>query len=564
MAPLPYQTYLERMVGQGHPALADTNNRALRALLSQSGYDPDASPFPGLFGPVFNLASFGSSGGDGDADDTTAFQEMFGAAINGGVCVIPDPVVEYNVLQKLSITCTGRLAIVGLGRSAAKIRNNITGAAADSLFELNVEGAYYTFANLWIIGNNATGASGNGHAISLLDPVGGFFAPQQVMVRDCRIEQHRGTGKDYTGASIPSCGVYAYGGTGIWLDNTVMSTMAMGLRLNAVTKAFVDHGTFDVCDNSCVHIEAGCESIGLSQTILNGSGAGGAKDGLVYITDSEGVGLENCRLKNGNPYLVNVSTDVGGRAVSGLTIKGGTAQQLDVAGGHTAFGLSNATNGCVIEGVAVRFVNTMTDAVGVLAVQIAGGWELTGLRVADNTFGIGDGGTIAAGVRLNVTSNKVVAPVIEGNTFGKHAATTGYTITSGIEVLGNCDAPTIRNNTFVAVANVIITNAIRLVNGTITNTMLENNVYRAFGGTITNEISQSGGVPYIEFGRNGAMRLVSSGGAVGFWEAQKISADPSAPASNFARFYIKDNGSGKGQLAVRFPSGAVQIVATEP
>lgn len=41
-------------------------------------------------------------------------------------------------------------------------------------------------------------------------------------------------------------------------------------------------------------------------------------------------------------------------------------------------------------------------------------------------------------------------------------------------------------------------------------------------------------------------------------------ADPAAPAANSARFYTKDNGAGKTQLVVRFPTGAVQILATEP
>lgn len=41
-------------------------------------------------------------------------------------------------------------------------------------------------------------------------------------------------------------------------------------------------------------------------------------------------------------------------------------------------------------------------------------------------------------------------------------------------------------------------------------------------------------------------------------------ADPAAPATNNARLYAKDNGAGKTQLAVRFPTGAVQILATEP
>ena len=40
--------------------------------------------------------------------------------------------------------------------------------------------------------------------------------------------------------------------------------------------------------------------------------------------------------------------------------------------------------------------------------------------------------------------------------------------------------------------------------------------------------------------------------------------DPSAPTSNNAILYSRDNGGGKTQLVVRFPTGAVQVIATEP
>jgi hypothetical protein len=39
---------------------------------------------------------------------------------------------------------------------------------------------------------------------------------------------------------------------------------------------------------------------------------------------------------------------------------------------------------------------------------------------------------------------------------------------------------------------------------------------------------------------------------------------PDAPVSNHARLFIRDNGSGKTQLCVRFHSGAVQVLATQP
>ena len=41
-------------------------------------------------------------------------------------------------------------------------------------------------------------------------------------------------------------------------------------------------------------------------------------------------------------------------------------------------------------------------------------------------------------------------------------------------------------------------------------------------------------------------------------------SDPSAPAANRAALYSRDNGSGKTQIVARFPTGAVQVIATEP
>jgi hypothetical protein len=48
-----------------------------------------------------------------------------------------------------------------------------------------------------------------------------------------------------------------------------------------------------------------------------------------------------------------------------------------------------------------------------------------------------------------------------------------------------------------------------------------------------------------------------------FHEMQEIST-PNAPAANKARLFLKDNGSGKTQLCVRFHSGAVQVLSTQP
>ncbi len=40
--------------------------------------------------------------------------------------------------------------------------------------------------------------------------------------------------------------------------------------------------------------------------------------------------------------------------------------------------------------------------------------------------------------------------------------------------------------------------------------------------------------------------------------------DAPAPGDNRARIYVRDNGAGKEQVVVRFATGAVQVLATEP
>jgi hypothetical protein len=44
----------------------------------------------------------------------------------------------------------------------------------------------------------------------------------------------------------------------------------------------------------------------------------------------------------------------------------------------------------------------------------------------------------------------------------------------------------------------------------------------------------------------------------------ELGADPAAPAANGGVLYLRDNGAGKTQLCVRFATGAVQVIATQP
>lgn len=61
-----------------------------------------------------------------------------------------------------------------------------------------------------------------------------------------------------------------------------------------------------------------------------------------------------------------------------------------------------------------------------------------------------------------------------------------------------------------------------------------------------------------------SMSLLVLNGAIVTDIHEKVSADPTAPSSGVCRIYQRDNGAGKGQLCVLFPTGAVQVLATQP
>ena len=60
------------------------------------------------------------------------------------------------------------------------------------------------------------------------------------------------------------------------------------------------------------------------------------------------------------------------------------------------------------------------------------------------------------------------------------------------------------------------------------------------------------------------LQLEEQNGAVCLRFLGEVSSDPANPAANQARLYLKDNGSGKTELRVRFGTGASQVLATEP
>jgi hypothetical protein len=65
------------------------------------------------------------------------------------------------------------------------------------------------------------------------------------------------------------------------------------------------------------------------------------------------------------------------------------------------------------------------------------------------------------------------------------------------------------------------------------------------------------------YGIADAIQSFLENGAKGY-ELSEMTADPAAPAANKVRIFSRDNGAGKTQICALFPTGAVQVLATEP
>ena len=85
----------------------------------------------------------------------------------------------------------------------------------------------------------------------------------------------------------------------------------------------------------------------------------------------------------------------------------------------------------------------------------------------------------------------------------------------------------------------------------------------ASNGTAVDVFSGSGVGVRCESGSNYAGQFIGRTHVAGYQDMSEVTTPPAAPA-NMARLFVRDNGVGKTELCVRFPTGAVQIIATEP
>lgn len=116
----------------------------------------------------------------------------------------------------------------------------------------------------------------------------------------------------------------------------------------------------------------------------------------------------------------------------------------------------------------------------------------------------------------------------------------------------------------------------RLNNGTLKASITKDGAFVSEAGDVVARNADAAGrvlagqifgVPGVLFGTDTSTFIAREAtGVVSIFDAVQLRevADPAAPPANKGRVYIRDNGAGKSQLCARFPTGAVQVIATEP
>lgn len=298
----------------------------------------------------------------------------------------------------------------------------------------------------------------------------------------------------------------------------------------------------------------------------------------------------------------NVITDAG---VNGITVETTcdfvhiVANDIVSAGGN-AINVTGSVTDCHIE----------RNYIGSGAIGISIGGSSGRAWIKDNTVVE----TTGTGTGISVITQ--TGAVIEGN----HVANTNghgilcMTVSTRLEVIGNyvSAAGAATTDTYDAirfdsctVRPIVIGNRVSgsdhkyaINSTTMTNlgpvavgNVLAAGVTDTFGGETPQISTDAGAISAVSVATSGdidatgdisgdeitATKLTTSGGIVdtsvgvsldlsgtGVIQFSERAADAGAPASNKVRIYAKDNGSGKTQLVARFPTGAVQVIATEP
>lgn len=502
-------------------ALAADNGSALIGFL-QSGTGALARNTQDKLRDTVHAFDFGVKADD-TTDDTAAWRVAIRAAqqarkkliLPPGRTIVSDELFDYTYFNGLS---DAPYVLWGDGMNSTIFVNKCVGKSP-----FNIGNSYFAdFRNFTIEGNNLTGASGNGHAISMIDPDfnTGTFKPGTAFLERVRVIQHRGLDLDYHGDSMPACGVYAANALNIVSDGLFIQNNAIGAYLyqtfepkfyNLVLDGNYLSGLIDdQNENLCIST-----GVLLSNDSAAPSGLatlhGGAtmKAGSYVHNASRGSSVMNCKIKE--------------HRYAGVSARGGSFPLIQ---GNWFLFNADGEYEVYCENGGVRLLTNTFDlspptggARSVIKLVMGGGFNDFG-EISTNVFHWYGGGAIDSLIDIDGSAASDLKGAIARNIFGD-STTPGNAcpVTDCIRVSGSANAVEIRNNRAFAKTGVAITDFIDLSGCAKLPFIIENNIAVADGGTVTNQLNPLAGwafdPPSIAAGAVSTTTVTYAGAALG-------------------------------------------------
>lgn len=262
------------------------------------------------------------------------------------------------------------------------------------------------------------------------------------------------------------------------------------------------------------------------------------RSGLVYIGFSSGF------------------SDVKMMIAAGTATSAGMVWQASSAGAYRVYNLIVTDTGKLIgynDDGGTNSIITANVSTGGLIDRDTGN-VLGGISASASSIAVGAGAALTSGASSAVSVGVLASAAGQGVAVGKSASVSvaggvavGYTAqatnTKSIAIGFDAQATSAQNNVTIGEGSRVTSNGgVTLGAESITSHALS----VALGAVVSTTANSQVAVGTKHF------------------ELLELAADAAAGAANSARLYVRDNGSGKTQLVVRFATGAIQVIATEP